>query len=106
MALPSPVSMLSPVAMLSGRHPAQRAIAVAISSLGGATDPAGDSVARTELDRKATCDADGLVPSLCVICDSHLVGKARVRTAAIVKIEEKSDRAARVRTAVRGAQLD
>ena len=34
MALPSPQSMLSPVATLSARHPAQRAIAVAISSFG------------------------------------------------------------------------
>src|SRR5262245_25277588 len=34
MALPSQLSMLSPVATLSARHPAQRAIAVAISSFG------------------------------------------------------------------------
>lgn len=33
-ALPSPLSMLSPVATPSARHPAQRAIAVAISSCG------------------------------------------------------------------------
>src|SRR5262245_4111534 len=34
MALPSPLSILSPIATLSARHPAQRAIAVAISSSG------------------------------------------------------------------------
>src|SRR5262245_13897833 len=34
MALPSPQLMLSPIATLSARHPAQRAIAVAISSFG------------------------------------------------------------------------
>jgi hypothetical protein len=36
LALPSPLSMLSPIATPSARHPAQRAIAVAISSTGRA----------------------------------------------------------------------
>ena len=35
-----PRSMLSPIATLSARHPAQRAIAVAISSIGGKVDSA------------------------------------------------------------------
>ena len=47
MALPSRLSMLSPVATLSARHPAQRAIAVAISSIG--TEPTTSALQRFRL---------------------------------------------------------